>query len=283
MHVNLMGVWAVKFSVCQATVISLIPLPQGLGVPIYVHLRAPCEPFPTPSCNSPSSGGPLGTSVSSSMQATCVWMTAKASEPWSLPLASPLLSQSAGRTVHHRAGSGTSVAPYYPQGQGQTPLPKFEALAPTRTSLQQLTHGWLWAGWGWHPTLSRRPGSIPLWVPVLNTREASLNTSAHPGLPHKILQLLLGPHTIQQLGIYTPYSCLCISLPSPAGLQPSFFFFCSFPFHFVCRFVVWWFPFILCLYSLLFGFCESIVCFWFVVILFFKYVNPSLYLLALNR
>ena len=31
-----------------------------------------------------------------------------------------------------------------------------------------------------------------------------------------------------------------------------------------------------------FGFCESIICFWFVVIMFLKHVNPIIYLLALD-
>ena len=41
-------------------------------------------------------------------------------------------------------------------------------------------------------------------------------------------------------------------------------------------------PFTLCLCSLLFDFCESNVCFWFVVTLFFKYVKPLLYLFAFS-
>ena len=42
-----------------------------------------------------------------------------------------------------------------------------------------------------------------------------------------------------------------------------------------------WFPFILCLCHLLFSFCDCTDWLWFVVALFFKYVNPFLYLLAL--
>ena len=41
-----------------------------------------------------------------------------------------------------------------------------------------------------------------------------------------------------------------------------------------------WFE--LFLYYVPFGFCESVVCCWLVIILFFKYVNPLLYLLALS-
>ena len=52
---------------------------------------------------------------------------------------------------------------------------------------------------------------------------------------------------------------------------------CSFLF----LFEIWWFPFNLCL-CYLFGFCESIVCFWFVVALIFKCVNILLYQLALD-
>ena len=44
-------------------------------------------------------------------------------------------------------------------------------------------------------------------------------------------------------------------------------------------FLVGWFPFILCLCPL-FRPCEWIVWFWFVVALFFKYINPFPYLLA---
>ena len=50
------------------------------------------------------------------------------------------------------------------------------------------------------------------------------------------------------------------------------FLLCSFLFLF--PFGVWWFSFALCLYSLLFGFCKSIICFWFVVTLCFMYANP---------
>ena len=51
-------------------------------------------------------------------------------------------------------------------------------------------------------------------------------------------------------------------------------------------FLAGWFPFILCLCPLLFVFClcvcQSNVYFWFVIALFFRSVNPFLYLLALN-
>ena len=46
-------------------------------------------------------------------------------------------------------------------------------------------------------------------------------------------------------------------------------------------FLVGWFAFALYLSAFLFRFCECNVQFWFVVALFFKYVNPFLYLLAL--
>ena len=47
-------------------------------------------------------------------------------------------------------------------------------------------------------------------------------------------------------------------------------------------FLLLWFSFALCLSFLGFVFCESTECFWFVVTLFFKYVNLSLYLFALD-
>ena len=52
------------------------------------------------------------------------------------------------------------------------------------------------------------------------------------------------------------------------------------PFFLIFAFPFWFDEFLLyvCLCSVLFGFCESIECFWFV---FVKYVNPLLYLLAL--
>ena len=54
------------------------------------------------------------------------------------------------------------------------------------------------------------------------------------------------------------------------------FLLCSFSF---CGLMT---SFVLCLCSPLFGFYESIVCFWFMAALFFKYVNSFLYLLALH-
>ena len=47
-------------------------------------------------------------------------------------------------------------------------------------------------------------------------------------------------------------------------------------------FFLLWFDFLLFYGCVLLGFCESIVCFWLVVTLFFKYVNPFVYLLALD-
>ena len=51
-------------------------------------------------------------------------------------------------------------------------------------------------------------------------------------------------------------------------------------FSFVPFVFVGWFPFILCMCTF-FNFCECNVWFWFVVALFFKYVNPFLYLFPL--
>ena len=63
---------------------------------------------------------------------------------------------------------------------------------------------------------------------------------------------------------------------NPFFLVDSMFLFSSFLSFFVGRF-----PLILCLNSFLFSFCECKVWFWFMVALFFKYVNHFLHLLAL--
>ena len=60
--------------------------------------------------------------------------------------------------------------------------------------------------------------------------------------------------------------------------------FFSFFYFSICCCCCWmnWFPFILCSCPLLFGFCKCSVCFSFVIAMFFKYINPFLYLLALD-
>ena len=59
--------------------------------------------------------------------------------------------------------------------------------------------------------------------------------------------------------------------------------FCFVPFFFSLFFLLW-LDFLLYYVCVLFFlvFMASLVCFWFVIILFFKYVNPLLYLLALD-
>ena len=57
------------------------------------------------------------------------------------------------------------------------------------------------------------------------------------------------------------------------------FIFLLVSFSFVFPFMLWWFSFVLGLHSLLFGFYEPIVCFWFVVKgNFFKHIKPFLHL-----
>ena len=60
------------------------------------------------------------------------------------------------------------------------------------------------------------------------------------------------------------------------------FSFVPFFFFFVFPFVVWWLVLVICLWSFLPDFYESIVLFWFMITLFFKNIDPLLYLLALD-
>ena len=53
-------------------------------------------------------------------------------------------------------------------------------------------------------------------------------------------------------------------------------------FYIVSFFSLLWFDDFLLFYTHVFGFCDSIVCFWYVFTMFLKYVNLIIYLLALD-
>ena len=144
-------------------------------------------------CNSPCSGGPLDTSVSALVQPTCVWMSAEASEPWSPHLASRIVSQSADQAVHHSAGSGTcSGSLLTPRVQSKLSFSHLRLLPPPAGSSQPLAHRWLWTGTDWPPTLSWRPGSVPLWAPALSTH--AFPSDPLSSVPHNVLAHLSHLH-----------------------------------------------------------------------------------------
>ena len=86
------------------------------------------------------------------------------------------------------------------------------------------------------------------------------------------------------IGAFSPlaFKLIIVKYNFIAILNLAFQWFCVSlcSFLLVFHFVVWWFSFVLCCAT--FFVCESIICFWNVISLFFKYINPLLCLLAFD-